>query len=110
LVSKKIAGRGLAAGRRGDWSMIEDGVDEPGSERTAAARAMAALAPPELGEAIEAASRAYDELEASGRQLRFSLDPFSGRLAIELVDLDGRRLGELTASQVLDVAETGHVG
>ena len=91
--------------------MIEDGgVDEPGSERNAAALAMAALAPPGLGEAIEAASRASDELEASGRQLRFSLDPVNGRLAIELVDLDGRRLSEVTASQVLDVAETGHIG
>ena len=90
--------------------MIKNGCAvNPECERVAAAFAMPALPPPELDEEIEAASRAYGELEASGRRLRFSLDPVTGRLTIELVDLDGRRLSELTASQVLAVAETGHI-
>jgi len=88
----------------------ERGVVESEEERTDAADALGAALPAELEEEIEAAARAYERLEASGRRLRFSLDPLTGWLTIELVDLSGRRLGELTASQVLDVAQTGRVG
>jgi hypothetical protein len=85
--------------------MIKDGgVFEAQDGRSAAALSMPVLTPPPLGDEIAEASRAYDELEASGQRLRFSLDPFSGRFTIELIDLDGRRLGELTATEVLDVA------
>lgn len=63
--------------------------------------------PPEVMAAISAAADAYDQLEASGRQIQFTTDPTTGRVSAELQDLDGNTLSSLSASQVLAIAD-GH--
>jgi hypothetical protein len=58
----------------------------------------------EVNGAIETASRAYDQLAESGRQVHFTTDPGTGALRAELQDLDGNTLSTLSASQVLRIA------
>jgi hypothetical protein len=55
--------------------------------------------------AIGTASDAYDRLRASGRQLQFASDPSSGRLSIQLQDLGGNPISQLTPSKVLSIAD-----
>jgi hypothetical protein len=63
--------------------------------------------PPEVMAAISAAAEAYDQLEASGRQIQFTTDPATGRVNAQLQDLDGNTLSSLSPSQVLAIAD-GH--
>ncbi|MBB4661017.1 flagellar protein FlaG [Conexibacter arvalis] len=63
--------------------------------------------PREVLDAMDAASRAYQQLRAQGRELRFSQDADSGRLTIEVRDLDGNLLRRIPPSKLLDVATTG---
>ena len=41
---------------------------------------------------VDAAACLYDELQADGRHLRFDLHDISGRVVVELCDLDGKVL------------------
>jgi hypothetical protein len=61
--------------------------------------------PPEVMDAISAAAEAYDQLEASGRQIQFTTDPATGRVSAQLQDLDGNTLSALSPSQVLAIAD-----
>lgn len=63
--------------------------------------------PREVLDAIDAASRAYQKLRAQGRELHFAQDADSGRLTIEVRDLDGRLLRTIPPSRLLDVATGG---
>jgi len=71
------------------------------------AGAIPAAPPPEVLDAISAAARAYQTLRAQGRELRFARDADSGRLTIEVRDLDGRLLRKIPPSKLLDVATGG---
>ena len=52
----------------------------------------------------DAAARRAEELRADGRELHFELDEPSGRLSIELRELDGTCLRELTAADAVAIA------
>jgi hypothetical protein len=60
--------------------------------------------PPEVLDAIGAAARAYDRLTAGGLQLHFRVDDQTGKVAVDVYDIQGRVLGSLALSQVLDLA------
>lgn len=66
-----------------------------------------AVPPPEVLDAVGAAGAAYDRLRSGGRQLHFATDPVTGRLSIEVHDLDGNVLTTLPPSRVLDLAAGG---
>ena len=59
--------------------------------------------PSELRAEIERASARQDELRAAGREMHFATDPQSGRLVIEVRDLDGNVLRTIPPSKALDV-------
>lgn len=63
--------------------------------------------PPEVIDAMSAAARAYQELRQMGRELRFFRDEESGRLRIEVRDLDGNVLRTIPPSELLDIATRG---
>lgn len=63
--------------------------------------------PQEVLDAMDAASRAYQALRAQGRELRFAQDADTGRMSIEVRDLDGNLLRTIPPSKLLDVATRG---
>lgn len=63
--------------------------------------------PPEVLAAMDAASRAYQALRAQGRELHFAQDADTGRMTIEVRDLDGKLLRMIPPSKLLDVATGG---
>jgi uncharacterized FlaG/YvyC family protein len=67
------------------------------------AREIPATPPPQLRAEVERASARYDELRAQGRELHFARDPKSGRLVIEVLDLDGNIIRTIPPSKALDV-------
>src|SRR4051812_28223720 len=54
--------------------------------------ALPAAPPPELSAEVERASARYEELRRQKRELHFATDPSSGRVVIEVRDLDGKVL------------------
>jgi flagellar protein FlaG len=60
--------------------------------------------PHEVLDAMDAASRAYQALRAQGRQLHFSQNEETGRMTIEVRDLDGKLLRMIPPSELLDIA------
>jgi hypothetical protein len=93
---------------RSHWSMSPDGGPaQPGDEHRFREAELIPPMPPELGEAIAVAAHACDRLERGGRRVRFALDPCNGQLQIHVLGLGEQVLDELTAGQVLAVAETG---
>ncbi len=60
--------------------------------------------PPEVLEAMNAAARCFEELHEQGRELRFGHDADSGRVTIDVCDLDGNVLRAIPGSHLLDVA------
>lgn len=72
--------------------------------RRARSTAVPASPPPEVLDAIAAADAAYEQLDASGRHVRFGLDPATGRLTCELTDGEGVTLRHLSSHAVLDLA------
>ena len=69
--------------------------------------ALPSAPPPELQGHIERASQRYDELRAQQRELHFSSDPDTGRVLIEVRDLDGNVLRTIPPSNALDVISGG---
>jgi hypothetical protein len=63
--------------------------------------------PPEVTQAIEVASEAYEVLSATGQQVHFGLDPWARALEVELRDLHGNPLSTLSASDALQLAAGG---
>ena len=63
--------------------------------------------PQEVLDAMDAASHAYQKLRAQGRELRFAQDADTGRLSIEVRDLDGNLLRRIPPSKLLDVTTNG---
>jgi len=63
--------------------------------------------PQEVLDAMDAASRAYQKLRAQGRELHFAQERSTGRMTIEVRDLDGNLLRTIPPSKLLDVATGG---
>jgi hypothetical protein len=90
---------------------FEPASGAPGSRRERPVHDAAAISsgavpdapPPEVLDAIGVAAGAVDELHAQGRELRFDLDE-SGRVQVQVQDLDGNVLGAIAPSRALDVA------
>lgn len=76
----------------------------PGPARSGAS-SIPASPPPEVLDAIGTAADAYDRLNDGGRQLHFETDPATGRLSIQVLDLDGNVTATLPPSKVLDLAD-----
>lgn len=66
--------------------------------------AIPASPPAEVLAAIATAAQAADRLQSSGRALRFSVDPPTGRVSAQITDLDGNTLGSVAPSTVLALA------
>lgn len=66
--------------------------------------AEAAGPPPEVSAEVQAAARAADRLHQLGRELRFERDERSGRIEIEVRDLDGNVLRRVPPSEVFEFA------
>jgi len=62
-----------------------------------------ATPPPELRDEMDRAYARYDELRADGRALHFATDPHSGRVVIEVRDVEGNVLRTIPPSKALDV-------
>lgn len=60
--------------------------------------------PPEVRAEVQAAARCADQLHRMGRQLRFEKDDESGRIRIEVQDLDGNVLRRVPPTEVFDFA------
>jgi flagellar protein FlaG len=59
--------------------------------------------PAEVADAIGRASARYDELRGQQRELHFGSDPNTGRVVVEVRDLDGNVLRTISPSKALDV-------
>jgi hypothetical protein len=66
--------------------------------------------PPEVLDAIGMAAQAPDRLAAAGQALHFRIDARTGKVTIEVHDLDGNLQATLQPSEVLDIADGGSVG
>lgn len=60
--------------------------------------------PAEVLEEMGLAAEVYERLAARGRELRFRLDPPTGRVTVEVHDLEGRLLYTIPPSRALDIA------
>jgi uncharacterized FlaG/YvyC family protein len=60
--------------------------------------------PDDVRDAIVAAGQVAERLAADGRQLHFAHDPASGAVVIEVQDLDGKVLGTISPTKVLELA------
>ena len=60
--------------------------------------------PAEVHDAMAVADQAYQNLKASGSELRFEVNEATGKLTIEVHDVHGNLMFTVPASTVLDVA------
>jgi hypothetical protein len=60
--------------------------------------------PEELLEEMGLAAEVYERLAARGRELRFRLDPPTGRVSVGVHDLDGKLLYTIPPSRALEIA------
>jgi uncharacterized protein YlxW (UPF0749 family) len=60
--------------------------------------------PPEVHDAIGVANQAYHNLKAAGTELRFRINESTGKLTVEVHDVDGNLMFTVPASTTLDVA------
>ena len=60
--------------------------------------------PEEVHAAIGVANQAYQNLKASGSELRFKINEATGKLSVEVHDVHGNLMFTVPSSTVLDVA------
>ncbi|HEY1510403.1 MAG TPA: hypothetical protein VGF93_15455 [Solirubrobacteraceae bacterium] len=60
--------------------------------------------PDEVHDAIGVANQAYQNLKASGSELRFKVNEATGKLSVQVHDVHGNLMFTVPASTVLDVA------
>ena len=84
-------------------------ADAAASDVAVTVHTVPASPPPEVMDAIAVAAEAPDRLAASGRELYFQVDPPTGKVSVELRDLDGTVLSTLPPSTALDIADGGSV-
>lgn len=65
--------------------------------------ALPATPPAEVRDEVDRAAARYDELQAQQRELHFASDPKSGRLVIEVRDLDGNVIRTIPPLKALGV-------
>lgn len=63
-----------------------------------------ATPPPEVLDQVDAAAKAYQDLHARGRELRFEQDSRSGLMVIEVRDLDGKVLKRIPPTEAMAIA------
>jgi hypothetical protein len=63
--------------------------------------------PPQVRQEMATAAGVYDRLQEAGHQLSFQIDEHSGKLRIEVHDLDGHVLFTVPPAKALDVAAGG---
>ncbi len=63
--------------------------------------------PVEVQRAVDVAAKAAETLHSQGRQLHFEPGADSGRVRVEVRDMDGNVLRRLPLGDVFDVAQTG---
>jgi hypothetical protein len=61
--------------------------------------------PPEVWLTVDAAAGRAEEIQAQGREIDFRVDALTGRLSIELRDLAGTTLRELSVADAVAIAE-----
>lgn len=66
--------------------------------------------PPEVLEQVDAAAEVAEQLQRSGRQLRFETDPQDGRLIIEVRDMSGQVLRRIPPTEALAIATREQLG
>lgn len=88
--------RAVQAASTGRAEHLDEAVD---------VRTMPSSPPPEVLDAVRNAAGAYDRLRASGRQVQFGVDQTTGRLSVQLQDLQGNTMSSVTPSQVLAIAD-----
>ena len=81
----------------------------PAVERTGADVCVPSDPPVEVQRAVDVAARAAETLHRQGRQLHFEPGADSGRVRVEVRDMDGNVLRRLPLGDVFDVAQTGSV-
>jgi hypothetical protein len=65
--------------------------------------------PPEVLDAIGAASHAFDSLAAAGRALQFAIDDQTRKVSISVHDTLGSVLATISPSRMLDVVASGQI-
>ena len=71
------------------------------------ANVVEASPPPKVLEEVAAAGRRAEQLAADNRELHFAKDPTSGRIVVEVRDLDGNVLRVIPPSEALELM-SGH--
>ncbi len=82
----------------------EDGGFAKVFELEAARRARPEPIPDAVLAQVDAAAQLYDELRAAGQQLRFGLHHLSGRVVVDLTDLDGKVLRPISLTDAVTAA------
>jgi flagellar protein FlaG len=97
-----------AAGRPGEAPV--PGLERPEfAPATVTADVIPASPPVEVSEEVARAAERAQELHDANRELHFAKDPESGRIVVEVRDLDGNVLRIIPPSEALDVM-SGHAG
>jgi uncharacterized FlaG/YvyC family protein len=78
-------------------------TDQAGSTEEVRLDTLPSKPPAELHEEMERAARRADELHAEGRELHFAHDKDTGRVEIQVRDLDGAVLETIPPSKALSV-------
>jgi flagellar protein FlaG len=78
-------------------------TSEPAPVRDTAVLSLPASPPPEVLDAIGAAAERAAELRAANRELHFHKDKESGRVIVEVRDLDGNVIRTIPPSEALNV-------
>ncbi len=73
-------------------------------ELQAARTARAERIPDAVLAQVDAAAQLYEELQATGQHLRFGLHDLSGRVVVDLTDLDGKVLRPISLTDAVTAA------
>jgi flagellar protein FlaG len=84
-------------------------TSEPKPVLDSAVLSLPASPPPEVLDAIGAAADRAAELRAANRELHFRKDEASGRVIVEVRDLDGNVIRTIPPSEALDVMSGARV-
>lgn len=78
----------------------EAGTAEPSAVR---ADVIPASPPPEVADEVGAAALRVEQLHDADRELHFEKDPHSGRIVVQVRDLDGTVVRTIPPSEALDI-------
>jgi flagellar protein FlaG len=75
----------------------------PTHSAAATADVIGAAPPPELADEVGAAADRAQQMADANRELHFAKDPHSGRIIVQVRDLDGNVVRTIPPSQALDI-------